>query len=267
MRFGFIGDIVGRPGRKMISRYLKEIKSTQHLDYVVANYENASHGFGLTPKNGKELLEYGIDLLTGGNHTWDKKDIFSILEEYPILRPLNYPKTTPGKGVHIEEKLNLAVINLMGHFGMPTVDNAFVTAQEIVKELKKKGIENIFIDFHAEATSEKRAMFLMLKKEISAIAGTHTHIGTDDLTIVEGCGYVSDVGLTGCRDNVLGMEEEAAIKAFLTGIPHRFDVPKKCKAILQMVVFEFEKGRCKEAYKIKAYDDEGWEITQKAKVE
>ena len=263
MKIGFIGDVVGKPGRKMIKRHLPKIKRDLALDYVIANYENASHGFGLTPKNANELFNAGIDLMTGGNHTWDKKEIVPLLEELPLLRPINYPEGVPGRGYKILDD-KLAVVNVMGYYGMPMVDNPFIAANKIVDVLRSEGIKNIFIDFHAEATSEKRAAFLMLKNRISALAGTHTHVGTDDLTIVEGCGYVTDVGLTGCRDNVIGMKEDVPIKRFLTGLPGRFDVPDKCKAILQMVVFELEDGRCVDAYKIKAYDEAPYQITQKA---
>ncbi|MRI59337.1 MAG: metallophosphoesterase [Epsilonproteobacteria bacterium] len=267
MKIGFIGDIVGKPGRKMVRRYLREIRQKEGLDFVAANYENASHGFGLTPKNAAELFDAGIDVMTGGNHTWDKKEILPLLEELPLLRPLNYPKGVPGRGFILIEALDLAVINIMGYYGMPMVDNPFRAADEIVDELKAQGIKNIFIDFHAEATSEKRAMFLMLKDRISALAGTHTHVGTDDLVIDEGAGYVTDVGLTGCRDNVIGMKEDVPIQRFLTGLPGRFDVPERCKAILQMVVFELDCGRCVDAYKIKAYDDEGWSVVQRGRKE
>ncbi len=266
MKIGFIGDIVGRPGRKMIKRYLPHIKKELGLDYVIANYENASHGFGITPKNANELFNAGIDLMTGGNHTWDKKEIVPLLEELPLLRPINYPEGVPGRGYKILDE-KLAVVNIMGHYGMPMVDNPFIAANKIVDVLRSEGVENIFIDFHAEATSEKRALFIMLKERVSAIAGTHTHVGTDDLTIVDGCGYVSDVGLTGCRDNVIGMKADVPIKRFLTGLPGHFDVPDKCKAILQMIIFELEAGRCVDAVKIKAYDDEGWQIALRARVE
>ncbi|BCD68560.1 TIGR00282 family metallophosphoesterase [Nitratiruptor sp. YY09-18] len=268
MKLGFIGDVVGKPGRKMIKRYLPQIKKELELDFIVANYENASHGFGLTAKNAKELFDARIDLMTGGNHTWDKKEIIPLLEELPLLRPINYPEGVPGRGFKIIDELNLAVINIMGYFTMPMVENPFIAANKIVEVLRGEGIKNIFIDFHAEATSEKRAMFLMLKDRISALAGTHTHIGTDDLCIDGGAGYVTDVGLTGCRDNVIGMKEDVPIKRFLTGLPGHFDVPDKCKAILQMIVFEFDReGRCVDASKIKAYDDEGWQIVHKARVE
>ena len=269
MKIGFIGDIVGKPGRKMVTVHLKKIREKEGLDFVIANYENASHGFGLTEKNAKELFNHGIDLMTGGNHTWDKKEIFALLESLPLLRPINYPQGVPGRGLEIDEVENekLAIINLMGHFSMPMVDNPFVTIKNVVEKLQEDGIKNIFIDMHAEATSEKRALLMMLKNKVSAIAGTHTHVGTDDLVVHENVGYVTDVGITGCRDNVIGVEESIPIKRFLTGLPGRFDVPDKCRKIFQMVVFEIEDGKCKDAYKIKAYDEEEYFISQKAFVE
>lgn len=268
MKIGFIGDIIGRPGRQMVQYHLKKIKDDQKLDIVIANYENASHGFGLSEKNAKELFSYGIDIMTGGNHTWDKKDIFPLLENYPILRPINYPLDVPGKGMEIVE-INgerLGVINLMGYYSMPMVENPFVYIRNVVNELHILGVKNIFIDMHAEATSEKRALLMMLKDKVSAICGTHTHVGTDDLQIFYGVGYVTDVGLTGCMDNVIGMEESIPIKRFLTGLPGRFDVPNRCKKIFQIVVLELDKGRCKDAYKIKAYDEDSYFISQKAYV-
>ena len=266
MKIGFIGDIVGRPGRKMVRYHLKNIRDKEGLDFVIANYENASHGFGLTQKNAKELFDSGIDIMSGGNHTWDKKDIIPFLESMPLLRPINYPEGVPGRGLEIV-KVNgekLAVINLMGYFSMPMVDNPFITIKKVVDELEAEEIKNVFIDFHAEATSEKRALLMMLKGKVSAIAGTHTHVGSDDLEIFHNSGYVTDVGLTGCRDNVIGMEESAPIKRFLTGLPGHFDVPSNCKKIFQMVVFKIENGKCIDAYKIKAYDEDSYFISQKA---
>ena len=266
MKIGFIGDIVGRPGRKMVRHHLKNIRDKEGLDFVIANYENASHGFGLTQKNAKELFDSGIDIMTGGNHTWDKKDIIPLLESMPLLRPINYPEGVPGRGLEIV-KVNgekLAVINLMGYFSMPMVDNPFITIKKVVDELEAEEIKNVFIDFHAEATSEKRALLMMLKGKVSAIAGTHTHIGSDDLEIFYNSGYVTDVGLTGCRDNVIGMEASVPIKRFLTGLPGHFEVPNSCKKIFQMVVFEIKNGKCIDAYKIKAYDEDSYFISQKA---
>ena len=269
MRIGFIGDIVGRPGRQMVRRYLQELRESEGLDFVVANYENASHGFGLTEKNALELLKAGIDVMTGGNHTWDKKEIRGLLESLPLLRPVNYPEGVPGRGVRIFEidGEKLAVVNVMGHFAMPMVENPFIVANKIVDVLMSEGIRHIFIDMHAEATSEKRALLMMLREKVSAIVGTHTHVGTDDLIIDKGCAYVTDIGLTGCRDNVIGMDARVPIERFLTGLPGRFEVPDKCRSVLQMVVATFEEGRALDAYKVRIYSEGDREMTLKARIE
>jgi len=258
MKLAFIGDIVGKPGRDMIAKHLKKIRDEYALDLVIANYENASHGFGLTKKNCEELLESGIDVMTGGNHSWDKKEVFLLYKDFPLIRPINYPRKSPGEGLIKIEVLNqeVAVLNVMGHYTMPMVDNPFVMMDEVVDELKAQGIKHIIVDMHAEATSEKLAMMQILKKRVSAVFGTHTHVGTDDLMIVNGCCYVSDVGLTGCRDGVIGMEKEVPLNRFLTGIGGHFNIAKKCQAIFQLVVFELdEKGRGVRAEKIKIYDN------------
>jgi len=258
VKIAFIGDIVGKPGRQIVGRHLKELREKYALDFVIANYENASHGYGLTEKNCRELLEYGIDMMSGGNHSFDKKEIFSLFDRYPLIRPLNYPCETPGEGIFRMSVCGkeLAVINLMGHYTMPMTDNPFTKIMEAVESLEKEGIRHIVIDMHAEASSEKQALFHLLKRRVSAILGTHTHVGTDDLMISEGCCYVTDVGLTGCRDGVIGMEPSIPVKRFLTGIGSHFDVPDRCKSILQVVIFELdEKGRCTGAEKRRVFDD------------
>jgi hypothetical protein len=258
MKIAFIGDIVGRPGRDMLKNHLPKLKEEHNIDFVIANYENASHGFGLTLKNCDELLSYGIDVMTGGNHTWDKKDILPLLENRPLLRPLNYPEGTPGKGVDIFDVAGeqLAVINLMGHYSMPYTDNAFRRVQEEVESLHVRGIKNIFIDFHAEATSEKRGMMMLLQGKVSGIIGTHTHVATDDFQIANNTAYMTDIGLTGCRDNVIGMDAKVPLKQFLTGMKGHYDIPKKCKKILQIAIMEMSEGKCHHAYKLKVFDDE-----------
>ena len=257
MTIAFIGDIIGRPGRDLITKHLKVFRREYGIDFVVANYENASHGFGLTPKNAKELFDAGIDVMTGGNHTWDKKEILGMFDSFEILRPHNYPEGVKGTGCKVYEVggEKLGVINLMGHYAMPYTDNVFRCATATVEQLRAEGVGSIFIDFHAEATSEKRAMMMMLQGKVSGIIGTHTHVGTDDFQIAQGTAYMTDMGLTGCRDNVIGMDAQVPIERFLTGLPGRFEVPKKCKAILQMAVMRLEAGRCVEAFKIKQFCD------------
>ncbi|OCL83760.1 TIGR00282 family metallophosphoesterase [Arcobacter porcinus] len=260
MRIGFIGDIVGRPGRKIIKESLKSIKEEYKIDFIIANAENASHGFGLTVESYKELINSGIDLITGGNHSFDKKkDLNVLLENGNVLRPHNYPKGVIGTGlkicdVKIDENIEkLAVLNLMGQFSMPIVDNPFNLASEVIKELEEQNIKNIFIDFHGEATSEKRVMLMMFKNRVSAICGTHTHVGTDDLQIFENTAYLTDIGLTGCFDNVIGMDKEAPIKRATTGINSHFEVPNSCKSILQLMIVDIEDGKAKSSFKLKKF--------------
>ncbi len=254
-RFAFIGDVVGRPGREMIKKHLFALRQKHGIDAVIANTENASHGFGISTKNASELFSYGIDLMTGGNHTWDKKDIIPNLDVMPILRPLNYPDGVAGRGVgYIElDGFRLCVINLMGLFAMPWCENPFIKALDALENLEPN--DGIFIDFHAEATSEKQTLLQLLKGKVAGIVGTHTHVGTDDLSIEQGTMYLSDIGLTGCRDGVIGMDAKSPIKRALTGLPASFDIPKKCKTILQMVVFDVEDKKCINAYKLKILDD------------
>lgn len=259
MKIAFIGDIVGRPGRKIIKQNLQRLKEQEGIDFVIANGENASHGFGITVKNADELFKCGIDLITGGNHIWDKKqDIFTLLETKPVLRPDNYPEGVPGTGVKLIEVcgVKLAIINLMGIYTMPQVLNPFTHAIKLIQKLQKEEIKHIFIDFHAEVTSEKRVLMQLLKGKVSGICGTHTHIGTDDLEIENGTFYVTDVGLTGCRDNVIGMDSKIPIQKALTGLGGHFNVPNSCKAIMQIVVIDInEDGQAIDGYKIKLYDD------------
>ena len=255
MRGAFIGDVVGRPGRAIIKEHLMKLRKTYGIDVVIANTENASHGFGLTIKNATELFNSGIDLMTGGNHTWDKKEIITAFDTMPILRPYNYPEGVPGKGVGYVEVngYKLAVINLMGYYTMPMCENPFLSIQKCLKELDP--CNGIFIDFHAEATSEKRAMMMLLQGRVSAIIGTHTHVGTDDFQIANATAYLTDMGLTGCRDNVIGMDEKVPLKQFLTGLRGHFDIPKKCKKIMQIAIMDFNDGRCESAFKLKIFDD------------
>ena len=258
MRIAFIGDIVGRPGREMLKKYLPQLRKEYEIDFVIANYENASHGFGLTPKNANEIISYGIDCMTGGNHSWDKKEIENIFDTHEILRPLNYPDEVSGHGYKVYEIAGekLAVINLMGHYSMPMCDNAFRKARDIVDALHVEGVKNIFIDFHAEATSEKRAMMMLLQGKVCGIIGTHTHVSTDDLQISQGTAYLTDMGLTGCRDNVIGMDSKVPLKQFLTGMKGHYDIPKKCKKILQMLVLELDDGKCVNGIKLKYFDND-----------
>ena len=249
----------------MIKKHLRSLREVYGLDFVIGNYENASHGFGLTRKNADELLGYGIDMMTGGNHSFDKKEIIELFDTHPLIRPMNYPETSPGQGIFRTsiQGEEVAVLNLMGHYTMPMVDNPFIKIKSAVASLKAEGIKHIIVDMHAEASSEKNALLHMLQSDVSAIFGTHTHVGTDDLCISGGCAYVTDVGLTGCRDGVIGMDRSVPIHRFLTGMGGHHDIPDKCKTILQMVVFELDpEGRTLDAEKVKIYDDKPKVVTR-----
>jgi len=258
VKIAFIGDIVGRPGRSMIKEHLSKLRRDHGIDFVIANYENASHGFGVTMKNAQELFAMGIDCMSGGNHTWDKKEIEPLLETLPLLRPHNYPEGVKGTGCRIFDVAGekLAVLNIMGHYGMPYVDNAFRCARDTVAQLKNDGVNHIFLDFHAEASSEKRAMLMLLQGQVSGIIGTHTHVGSDDFQISNGTAYLTDIGLSGCRDNVIGMDSTVPLERFITGVSGRFEVPEKCRKILQIAIMTLEEGKCTEALKLKIFDDE-----------
>lgn len=316
MKIAFIGDIIGRFGRELVGRYLPSFRRDFGVDLVIANGENATHGFGLAPAAVAELRSYGVDIFTSGNHIWDrKKDIISLLQNPSegILRPLNYSPLCPGfgllcleitdkkpkifspkiflknpqKNIESADKLSnfentetskyfldfesimpqipqdadkskiLAVLNLMGIFGMPQVENPFVFAQCAILELHKIGIKNIFIDFHAEASSEKRALFMMLKGFVSAIIGTHTHVGSDDLEIFSGTLGLSDAGMIGARESVIGMEKEQSIARLLSGMHFAYKVPEvsdlaSIPSVFGIILLEIENGICKSAKKFRA---------------
>lgn len=260
MKVAYIGDIVGRPGRNIIKKELQKLKKEFNIDFVIANGENASHGFGLTTKNATELIGYGINCITGGNHSWDKrKDMYALLETDYVLRPHNYPEGVKGEGLKLFTVCDtkIAVFNLMGLFCMPQVTNPFIEAKNEIEKLKNDGINHIFIDFHAEASAEKRTIMQMLKGEVSAICGTHTHVGTDDLEITNGTFYVTDLGLTGCRDNVIGMDSKVPIQKALTGLGGHFEIPNSCKSIFQIVIVDVDNdGKCTDGIKIKCYSDQ-----------
>ena len=230
MRILFIGDIVGKSGRHAISGLLGKIKDVHRIDLVVANAENASAGFGITTKVIEELLDNGIDLLTSGNHIWDKKEIIAGFDnEKYLLRPANYPPGNPGTGSAIVQTLSgekVGVLNVLGRVFMNSVDCPFRTAIEEVTNLKAQ-TNVILVDIHAEATSEKMAMGWFLDGKVSAVIGTHTHIQTADERILpEGTAYITDAGMTGAMDSVIGMKKENMIERFLTQRPKKFKVAK-----------------------------------------
>lgn len=220
-----IGDIVGRPGRQAVKELVPDLRQQYGLDLVIANAENVAGGLGLTSTTAEELLGAGVDVLTSGNHIWAQKEIIPHLDgEMPILRPLNYSPGVPGRGYIVNSQA--MVVNLMGRTFMGDVDCPFRAMDQLLAEIKHKP-PVIVVDFHAEATSEKIAMGRYLDGRVSAVLGTHTHVGTIDTQLLpHGTAYVTDVGMTGPIDSVIGMETEAVIQRFLTGIPYRLSVGK-----------------------------------------
>ncbi len=240
MNILFIGDINGKPGRKVVKNLLPDLIKNKNIDFVIANGENSAGGFGITKEKYDELLSYGIDVITTGNHIWDKKEAIELLNsETKILRPANYPSNNPGFGFGIFEsknkKFKIGVINLIGRIFMPPANCPFLTALKAVEEILNK-TKIIIIDIHAEATSEKQALGFYLDGKISAVLGTHTHVQTADERILPlGTGFITDVGMTGPFDSVIGVEKETIIRRFLTLMPEKFEVAKtnlKLNAVL-----------------------------------
>jgi 2',3'-cyclic-nucleotide 2'-phosphodiesterase len=224
----FIGDIVGSPGRKIVHDRLADILAQREIDLCIANGENAASGFGITPRIAEELLGSGIELLTGGNHSWDRKEILDFLPQEPrLLRPANFPAGAPGSGLFIGRAKNgagFAVLNLQGRTFMTPLDDPFRTALAELARIPPD-VKIIVVDMHAEATSEKQAMGWFLDGKVSAVLGTHTHVATADFHVLPGgTAYITDVGMTGPHDSVIGMEKQAILQKFLDGMPARFAV-------------------------------------------
>ena len=230
MRILFLGDIVGRPGRSIVFERLRQVRRDCGCDLVVANGENASGGIGIAAKAARQLLDAGIDVLTGGNHTFRHKDIAAFLEtEERMLRPANYPPGAPGRGWQVyrpKDKPPYAVINLLGRVFMQAVDCPFRAADAILAELPAD-VRVRLVDFHAEATSEKKALAYYLDGRVSAVLGTHTHVQTADAQLLpRGTALLTDCGMTGPADSALGMDPEEVIARYLTGLPTRFTVSR-----------------------------------------
>jgi metallophosphoesterase (TIGR00282 family) len=228
MRILFIGDIVGAPGRRIVVERLEDIIGNEQADLVIANGENSASGFGITPRLTEELLSMGIEVLSGGNHIWDRKEILDFIPREPrLLRPANFPAASPGRGLFrgtSRQGIPYAVLCLQGRIFMASNEDPFSTAD---RELASLGPETkvILVDIHAEATSEKQAMGWYLDGRVSAVVGTHTHVPTADERILpNGTAYITDVGMTGPHDSVIGMEKGSIIKRFLDGLPARFEV-------------------------------------------
>ena len=228
MKLLFIGDIVARSGRDLVRRSLKAIVGTYGVDMVIANGENAAGGAGLTRDITDELFKAGIDVLTSGNHIWDKREVLEFIGKTPrLLRPANYPAGTPGSGSYVWTSPSgdtVGVINVMGRIFMAPLDDPFVAVAQHIEAARAAGARIIFVDFHAEATSEKLAMGWHLDGQVTAVIGTHTHVQTADQRVLpNGTAYLTDVGMTGPHDGVIGMDRAGVITRFLTGLPSRFE--------------------------------------------
>lgn len=242
MNILLIADIMGKPGRWAVSQILPELKKIYQIDFTIANVENAAGGFGLTKEIAQKIHSYGVDCLTSGNHIWDRKDIYPYLNEsLRILRPANYPPDVPGRGAALFDSKNhskIGVINIQGKVYIKEIDCPFRIAEKEIEKLKKE-TKIIILDLHAEATSEKMALGWYLDGKVSAVLGTHTHVQTaDEIILPQGTAYITDVGMTGPHDSVIGITKEDAIARFLTQIPRRFTLAdrdiKFCGALVKI---------------------------------
>ena len=242
MRILAVGDIVGESGVRKLKSELPRIKNTENIDFVITNGENSAGGMGINEKNFNDILEAGTDVVTMGNHTWGKKDIFKFIDHKQLLRPANYPKGVVGKGLGIYEckDKKIAVMNFMGRVDINILtENPFLLAKDMVDELQGK-VDIIVIDFHAEATAEKIAMARYLDGKVTCIFGTHTHVQTADEQILpNGTGYITDTGMTGPRNSVIGMDAEVSIKRFETTLPEKYKLAEG-ECILNAVIFDID---------------------------
>ncbi len=252
-----VGDIIGKPGRRALKYALEKLRGT--FDVVIVNVENAAGGFGLTKDVYSELKSYGVDLMTSGNHIWDKKEVHEFIDSMPdLLRPANYPDGVPGKGYGIFEKngVKFALINLMGRvFLDPNLENPFISFNRIYEEVSKE-TKIILVDFHAETTSEKWAFGIHVDGRASLVFGTHTHVPTADQIILKhGTGYISDVGMSGCWYSVIGMKPKEAVERFLKGIPKKYEVEEKGDLVFNGIVAHIDEtsGRAKSIERLQYY--------------
>lgn len=244
MRVLAVGDIVGKAGLQKLKEVLPYIIKENKIDFVIVNGENAADGMGITEKIYKEIRQLNVDVVTMGNHTWGKKEIFNFIDDKHIIRPANYPSNNPGKGYEFFEcrGKSIAVINLIGRTTMPVLsENPFIVVKEILEEIKQ-AVDIIIIDFHAEATAEKIALGYYLDGEATVIFGTHTHVQTADEKILEkGTAYISDIGMTGPEKSVIGMDVDASIKRFVTSLPEKYKVAEG-EGIFNSCIFEIDEN-------------------------
>jgi len=248
MNILIIGDIVGTPGVNKVKEVLPKIIKEEKIDFVIANGENSSDGMGITSKIFKELMVAGVNVVTMGNHTWGKKDIFNIIDNKNLIRPANYPKDVVGKGYEIYNcrDKKIAVINLIGRASMNVLsENPFITADEIINKIRDE-VDVIIVDFHAEATAEKIAMGYYLDGRVTCLFGTHTHVATADEEILEnGTAYITDIGMTGPKKSVIGMEVDASLKRFVTTLPEKYKVSDDKNVILNGCILKLNDENCR----------------------
>jgi metallophosphoesterase (TIGR00282 family) len=245
MRILFIGDVVGRPGRQLVKTGLSALVSRHEVDLVIVNAENAAAGFGITREIGDELLELGVDVMTSGNHIWDKKEALDYIGTEPrLLRPANYPAGAPGNGSYVArtpDGVNVGVINIMGRVFMLNIDDPFAVVLREIDAIRQRA-RVVFVDFHAEATSEKAAMGWHLDGKVTAVVGTHTHVQTADERILpRGTAFLTDAGMTGPHDSIIGVEVEPALGKFLSALPARFETASANPRLNAVIVDADEK--------------------------
>lgn len=256
MKILLIGDIIGNIGVKKIKEVIPEYIKENNIDFVIANGENSAEGMGITVKIFEDLKKNGIDIVTMGNHTWGKKEIFNLLDDESLVRPANYPENVPGVGYRIKKckGKKIAVINLIGRVDIGILsENPFLKVDKIIDEIKDK-VDIIIVDFHAEATAEKIAMGYYLDGRVNCVFGTHTHVQTADETILEkGTAYITDIGMTGPEKSVIGMDVSASIKRFVTTLPERYKVSDDKKVNLTGCILEINDENCRaeKIYRIK----------------
>ena len=269
IRLLFIGDIVGRPGRELVRQGLPAIVEHHQIDLVIANAENSAAGFGITREIGDQLLDWGVDVMTSGNHIWDKKEALDYIGAEPrLLRPANYPPGAPGNGSYLARTRDgraVGVVNVMGRVFMLNIDDPFAVVQREIDALKQR-TRVVFVDFHAEATSEKIAMGWHLDGKVTAMVGTHTHVQTADERILpKGTAYLTDVGMTGPHDSVIGVEIAAALGRFLTALPQKFETATGNPRLNAVVVEADEKtGRATSIERLSLNADDLQQLAEKA---
>lgn len=247
MKILAVGDLVGKSGLKLLEDRLEDIVQEENIDFVIVNGENVADGMGMTERDYKAIMNLPVDVITMGNHTWAKRDIFKIINEKRIIRPANYSNNVPGRGYEIFlcNNKRVAVVNLIGRVSMNVLsENPFLVAEKIVQKISKEA-DIIIIDMHAEATAEKMALAYYLDGKVTAIFGTHTHVQTADERLLEnGTAYITDIGMTGPKSSVIGMNKEASIKRFVTSLPERYQMANG-DSMLNGCIFEINDDTCR----------------------